>query len=363
MTINLIAFDGDGIGPEIMNSTLEVIEFLDDNLSLDLNIEKELIGMKSLKASGTTLPEKVLLKAKKADGIILGPVDHNNYPIKSKGGHNPSGVFRIELDLYANIRPAKNYNNVQSLSKNMDLIIVRENTEGFYADRNMVDGNGEFSPVEGVGLAFRKITKKASLRIAEEAFNIANNISLSRDKKIKVHAIHKANVMRLTDGIFLDACRQISSKYNDIQYEEMLVDACAAHIIRDSSQFDIIVTTNMFGDILSDLATELSGSLGLAGSLNASQDQAMAQAQHGSATDIAGKNIANPISLILSASMLLNWLGEKRNLENFILASSLINNSVIKLLETDDNLTKDLGGKASTQEITKKLINILNHSI
>jgi isocitrate/isopropylmalate dehydrogenase len=363
MTINLIVFDGDGIGPEIMNSTLEVIEFLDDNLSLDLNIEKELIGMKSLKALGTTLPEKVLLKAKKADGIILGPVDHNNYPIKSKGGYNPSGVFRTELDLYANIRPAKNYNNVQSLSKNMDLIIVRENTEGFYADRNMVDGNGEFSPVEGVGLAFRKITKKASLRIAEEAFNIANNISLSRDKKIKVHAIHKANVMRLTDGIFLDACRQISLKYNDIQYEEMLVDACAAHIVRDSSQFDIIVTTNMFGDILSDLATELSGSLVLAGSLNASQDQAMAKAQHGSATDIAGKNIANPISLILSASMLLNWLGEKRKLENFILASSLINNSVIKLLETDSNLTKDLGGTASTHEITKKIINILNHYI
>ncbi|MDC0093113.1 isocitrate/isopropylmalate family dehydrogenase [Alphaproteobacteria bacterium] len=363
MRINLIAFDGDGIGPEIMTSTLEVINFLDDKLSLDLNIEKELIGMKTLKALGTTLSEKALLKSKEADGIILGPVDHNNYPVKSEGGFNPSGVFRIELDLYANIRPAKNYNNVQSLSKNMDLIIVRENTEGFYADRNMVDGNGEFSPVEGVGLAFRKITKKASLRIAEEAFSIANNISLSREKKVKVHAVHKANVMRLTDGIFLDACRQISSKYDNIKYEEMLVDACAAHIVRDPSQFDIIVTTNMFGDILSDLATELSGSLGLAGSLNAGQNQAMAQAQHGSATDIAEKNIANPISLILSASMLLNWLGEKRKLESLILASSLINNSVIKLLENDSNLTKDLGGTASTQEITKKLINILNYSI
>ncbi|MDC0457796.1 isocitrate/isopropylmalate family dehydrogenase [Alphaproteobacteria bacterium] len=363
MTINLIAFDGDGIGPEIMTSTLEVINHLNTKLSLDVNIEKELIGIKSLKALGTTLPKKALLKSKEADGIILGPVDHNNYPIKSEGGVNPSGVLRIELDLFANIRPAKNYNNIQSLSKKMDLIIVRENTEGFYADRNMVDGNGEFSPVEGVGLAFRKITKKASLRIAEEAFNIAYKISLSRDKKIKVHAIHKANVMRLTDGIFLDACRQVSSKYSDIHYEEMLVDACAAHIVRDPSQFDIIVTTNMFGDILSDLATELSGSLGLAGSLNSGENQAMAQAQHGSANDIAEKNIANPISLILSASMLLNWLGEKRKLENFILASSLINNSVIKLLANDKNLTKDLGGTASTQETTKKLISILNHFI
>ena len=304
-----------------------------------------------------------MFKSKEADGIILGPVDHNNYPDKSEGGVNPSGILRIKLDLFANIRPAKNYKNVKSLSKNMNLIIVRENTEGFYADRNMVEGNGEFSPVQGVGLAFRKITKKASLRIAESAFNIAKNISASTDKKIRVHAIHKANVMRLTDGIFLDACRQISLKYDYIHYKEMLVDACAAHIVRDPSQFDIILTTNMFGDILSDLATELSGSLGLAGSLNAGENQAMAQAQHGSANDIAGENIANPISLILSTSMLLNWLGDKRKLENLILASRLINNSVIKLLETEINLTKDLGGTTSTQETTKKLINILNHFI
>jgi 3-isopropylmalate dehydrogenase len=227
----------------------------------------------------------------------------------------------------------------------------------------MVDGNGEFSPVEGVGLAFRKITKTASLRIAEEAFNIAKNISLSRDKKIKVHAIHKANVMRLTDGIFLEACRQISSKYSDVQYEEMLVDACAAHIVRDSSQFDIIVTTNMFGDILSDLASEFSGSLGLAGSLNAGENYAMAQAQHGSAPDIAGQNTANPVSLILSTSMLLNWLGERRKIKDLILASSLIDKSVTNLFENKNNLTKDLGGTASTEKTTENLINILNHLI
>ena len=363
MTINILAFDGDGIGPEIMTSTLDVISFLNTKLNLNINIEKEVIGFKSLETDRTTFTEKALLKSKEADGIILGPVDHNNYPDKSEGGVNPSGILRIKLDLFANIRPAKNYKNVKSLSKNMNLIIVRENTEGFYADRNMVDGNGEFSPVQGVGLAFRKITKKASLRIAESAFNIAMNISASTDKKIRVHAIHKANVMRLTDGIFLDACRQISLKYDYIHYKEMLVDACAAHIVRDPSQFDIILTTNMFGDILSDLATELSGSLGLAGSLNAGESQAMAQAQHGSANDIAGKNIANPISLILSTSMLLNWLGDKRKLENLILASRLINKSVIKLLETEINLTKDLGGTTSTQETTKKLINILNHFI
>ena len=363
MTVNVLALDGDGIGPEIMESTLEIIHLLNSKLQIDINIEKEMIGFKSLKKVGTTFPKKVLLKAKKADGIILGPVDHNAYPSILEGGVNPSGTLRIDLDLYANIRPAKNYENVKSLSKSVDLIIVRENTEGFYADRNMAEGSGEFSPVPGVGLALRKITQKASERIAEKAFEVARYRSISRGKKSVVHAIHKANVMKLTDGIFLDACRFVSSKYKDISYKEMLVDACAAHIIRDPSQFDIIVTTNMFGDILSDLATELSGSLGLAGSLNAGKKNAMAQAQHGSAPDIAGQNIANPISLILSTSMLLNWIGKRKKIQNLILASDLMDKSVTNLLENEGNLTRDLGGTASTQEITKNLIKILHKLI
>ena len=363
MTVNVLALDGDGIGPEIMKSTLEIINLLNSKLQIDINIEKEIIGFQSLKKVGTTFPEKVLLKAKKADGIILGPVDHNVYPSILEGGINPSGTLRIELDLYANIRPARNYKNVKSLSKLVDLIIVRENTEGFYADRNMAEGSGEFSPVPGVGLALRKITQKASARIAETAFEIARSRSGSKGKKPVVHAIHKANVMRLTDGIFLDACRLVSYKYKDINYKEMLVDACAAHIVRDPSQFDIIVTTNMFGDILSDLATELSGSLGLAGSLNSGKNNAMAQAQHGSAPDIAGQNIANPISLILSTSMLLNWIGKRKKLYNLILASDLIDKSVTNLLETEVNLTRDLGGTASTQQITTNLIQILHKLI
>ena len=363
MTVNVLALDGDGIGPEIMKSTLEIINLLNSKLQIDINIEKEIIGFPSLKKVGSTFSEKVLLKAKKADGIILGPVDHNVYPSILEGGINPSGTLRIELDLYANIRPARNYKNVKSLSKLVDLIIVRENTEGFYADRNMAEGSGEFSPVPGVGLALRKITQKASARIAETAFEIARSRSGSKGKKPVVHAIHKANVMRLTDGIFLDACRLVSYKYKDINYKEMLVDACAAHIVRDPSQFDIIVTTNMFGDILSDLATELSGSLGLAGSLNSGKNNAMAQAQHGSAPDIAGQNIANPISLILSTSMLLNWIGKRKKLHNLILASDLIDKSVTNLLETEVNLTRDLGGTASTQQITTNLIQILHKLI
>ena len=362
MSVDILVFDGDGIGPEIMCSTIAIIEHLNAKLKLNINLKKEILGFELLKQKGVTFTDDLLLKSKEADGIILGPVDHNDYPSVSRGGINPSAKFRIELDLYSNIRPAKKYINVKSLSQNMDLVIVRENTEGFYADRNMYDGNGEFSPVPGIGLSLRKITKEASLKIAESAFEIA--LSRSVNKNIsKVHVIHKANVMKITDGIFLDACRHISSKYNDVDYEEMLVDACAAHLVRKPEQFDVILTTNMFGDILSDLATELSGSLGLAGSLNAGKKYAMAQAQHGAAPDIAKKNIANPISLILSSAMLFDWLGKKRKLDKLILASNLINKSVLELLKHKENLTRDLGGKASTTKTTDNLINILNNLI
>ena len=363
MSFDILVFDGDGIGPEIMSSTLEIIELLNTKLKLNINLKKEILGFELLKKKGVTFTDDLLLKSKEADGIILGPVDHNNYPSVSDGGINPSAKLRIELDLYSNIRPAKKYVNVKSLSQNMDLVIVRENTEGFYADRNMYDGCGEFSPIPGVGLSLRKITKEASLKIAESAFEIAKSRSINQTKKSKVHVVHKANVMKITDGIFLDACRKISSKYNDIDCEEMLVDACAAHLVRKPEQFDVILTTNMFGDILSDLATELSGSLGLAGSLNAGNKYAMAQAQHGAAPDIAEKNIANPISLILSSAMLLDWLGKKRRSEKLILASNLINKSVLELLNYKENFTNDLGGKASTTKTTENLTKILTNLI
>ena len=363
MSVDILVFDGDGIGPEIMSSTLAIIELLNAKLKLNINLKKEILGFELLNKKGTTFTDDLLLKSKEADGIIIGPVDHNDYPSFSNGGINPSAKLRIELDLYSNIRPAKKYVNVESLSQNMDLIIVRENTEGFYADRNMYDGNGEFSPVAGIGLSLRKITKEASLKIAETAFEIAQSRSINKNRISKVHVIHKANVMKITDGIFLDACRNISLKYKNINYEEMLVDACAAHLVRKPEQFDVIVTTNMFGDILSDLATELSGSLGLAGSLNAGKKYAMAQAQHGAAPDIAGKNIANPISLILSAAMLLDWLGKNRKIDKLISASNLINNSVLELLKHKENFTRDLGGNASTSKITENLIKILNNFI
>jgi 3-isopropylmalate dehydrogenase len=234
-------------------------------------------------------------------------VSHNDYPPVAQGGLNPSGVLRKRLDLYANIRPAATRAGIAPLcGKPFDLVVVRENTEGFYADRNMESGPGEFMPDADMALALRKITRRACRRIAEAAFALAANRPAAH-----VTAVHKANVLRLSDGLFLEETRAVAALYPGIRYDEVLVDAMAAHLVRDAGRYDVIVTTNMYGDILSDLTSEMSGSLGLAASLNAGTGHAMAQAQHGSAPDIAMQGKANPASLILSAAMLLDWGARK----------------------------------------------------
>ena len=214
--------------------------------------------------------------------------------------------MRKRLELFANIRPARS-RRPAALRQAVDLVIVRENTEGFYADRSMHIGIGDLMPTPDLAISIRKITREASTRIAEQAFRLA-----ARRPRKHVTAVHKANVLRVSDGFFLDCVRAVAARYPGVRYEERIVDAMAALLVRDASQFDVIVTTNMFGDILSDEASEISGSLGLAESINAGTTHAIAQAQHGSAPDIAGKDIANPAALIGSAAMLLGWLGERR---------------------------------------------------
>ena len=357
--MQFVVLQGDGIGPEIVSSAIDIINLIKNKLKIKIDLIHLEIGFSSLKSQGTTFPKKVLEICKKSDGIILGPVDHNNYPSEKDGGLNPSGLLRSHLDLYSNIRPAKTYNNLKSTVDLMDLIIVRENTEGFYADRNMYVGNGEFLPEPGIGIALRKITDKGSKRIALRAFEIASNLQKNKSK-INVHAIHKANVMKLTDGIFLDACREVSKSFPEINYSEMIVDAAAAHLVRNPTQFDVLVTTNMFGDILSDLASELSGSLGLAGSINVGDRIPMAQAQHGSAPDIAGKGMANPISMILSVGMMFGWLGIKKNNDVFIKANDFLHQAIDEHLMEQHCLTPDLGGKATTQEVTSSILTKLD---
>jgi len=342
--MNLVLLPGDGIGPEIMSVTRDVLERADRRFALGLRFETHQVGLAALAKSGSTLPDAVIEACRKADGFVLGPVGHHDYPSRAEGGRNPSGDLRILLDLYANIRPSRSYEGLPHFGRTpMDLVIARENTEGFYADRNMHLGSGEFMPTPDLALSVRKISAQASRRIAEAAFRLAKR------RRKKVTAVHKANVLKLGEGLFLREVRAVAAQNPEIAYDEQLVDSMAAMLVRDAARYDVLVTTNMYGDILSDEAAELSGSLGLAASINAGEAHCMAQAQHGSAPDIAGKDLANPISLVLSATMLLGWLGERHGKANFLAAQAAIDGAVARLIASPATRTKDLGGALGTR--------------
>jgi 3-isopropylmalate dehydrogenase len=347
--MKILVLPGDGIGSEITQAAVTVLTAADKRFGLGLELQHDKVGFEALEAYGSTCPDAVFEKGKAADGLILGPVDHNAYPPAAQGGVNPSARFRVGLDLFANMRPAKCYAGIPSLARDMDLLIARENTEGFYADRNMFAGTGEFMPVPGVGLAVRKITAAGCRRIALAGFREAMR------RRRHVTAVHKSNVMRMTDGIFLAETRRVASEYPEVEYDEMLVDAAAAWLVRKPSRFDVIVTTNMFGDILSDEASELAGSLGLAASLNAGEAHAMAQAQHGSAPDIAGQGIANPLSLVMSTAMLLSWLSDRQGHAACRAAAAAIEQAVADVLANPELHTPDLGGNARTAQVTESL--------
>ncbi|MEL6316995.1 MAG: isocitrate/isopropylmalate family dehydrogenase, partial [Pseudomonadota bacterium] len=240
----ILSLPGDGVGPEIVAATEDVLRAADARFGLGLTLERREIGFSALEAEGSTIPPAVLEAARAADGVLLGPVSHNAYPPVAEGGLNPSGVLRRELDLYANIRPARTRPGPPALGRPMDLVIFRENTEGFYADRTMHVGTGEFMPTPDLALAVRKVTTHGSRRIAEAAFAHAETRAGGR-----VTAIHKANVLRVSDGLFLEQVRAVAAEHPGVAYDEMLVDAAAAHLVRNPERFDVIVTTNMFGDI------------------------------------------------------------------------------------------------------------------
>lgn len=333
----------DGIGPEITAATMEVLKATDAAFSLGLEYHFEDTGFASLEKFGTTLRDETIERARTFDGVILGPQSHMDYPARDEGGVNVSAGFRVKLDLYANVRPARSRPFLND-AKKMDLVIMREATEGFYPDRNMYAGTGEFMPTPDVALSVRKITASACERIARQAFLLA----MKRNKKVT--AVHKANNFILTDGLFLQQVRKVAAEFPEVTLNEFIIDAMAAHLVRDPSRFDVIVATNFYSDILSDLASELSGSLGLAGSINANAETGLvcAQAQHGSAPDIENQNIANPTSLILSVGMMLSWLGEQRGLPQFEAAGAEIERAVDEVLANPATRTRDLDGSANT---------------
>ena len=352
--MKILILPGDGIGPEIMAATGAALEALNDTHGLKLAFEERVIGLASLETEGSTLPAAVLEAIEAAAGTVLGPVHTVAYPPASEGGVNPSATMRKRFDLYANIRPSRARPGVPAMTPKMDLVIARENTEGFYADRNMFQGTAEFMPTEGVALSVRKITVQGSRRIAESAFDLAGR------RRNKVTVVHKANVLKVSDGLFRDTVREVAKSHPEVELDEVLIDAMAALLVRTPEAFDVVLTTNMFGDILSDEAAELSGGLGLGGSLNAGDDHAIAQAAHGSAPDIAGLGIANPTALMVSVAMLLEWLGARHGRDDLSAAAAAFNAAVDAVLADPANHTPDLGGSAKTADIGRAVADAIS---
>lgn len=345
--------DGDGIGPEVVGSARRVV---DEALAVAGCPAAEWValpmGHRAIGEFGTALPESTLTGLAGTDGWILGPHDNASYPPEHRIA--PGGAIRRHFGLYANLRPAQAFRGIGAVAADIDLVIVRENSEGFYADRNMAVGSGEFCPTPDIALSVGLVTRAACERIAHEAFRLA----ATRRKRVTI--VHKANVLPLTMGLFRDTCYAVAQEYPGIVADDEHVDATAAHLVRSPGDYDVLVTENLFGDILSDLAAQLAGSLGAAASLNCSADRAMAQAVHGAAPDLAGHNRANPVALQLSAAMLLRWLANRRADRTLARAADRIDHAVAATFAAGI-ATADLGGLASTAEFTEQVIARVHH--
>lgn len=325
---------GDGIGPELSESAVSVLNTIHDKTDVKFDITKLLAGDIALKEKGKALPDETLETIKQSDVCLKAPVGESAADVIV--------VLRRLLDLYANIRPAKSYPHMPALRDDIDMVIVRENTEDLYTGKEFSLGNAS--------VALRIISEAASKRIAKYAFETAKQ----RNAMKKVTCVHKSNVMRITDGMFAKACSEVAEKYPDITFENMYVDACAMNLIRQPHKFDVVVTTNLFGDILSDESSQVVGGLGMAPAANIGDNFALFEPVHGAAFDIAGQNIANPSSFLLSIKMMFDWLGSKHNdTKCFDVGNKL--ESVIFDLVKDGIKTKDIGGDRTTTEFTKEI--------
>jgi 3-isopropylmalate dehydrogenase len=350
--MRIVVLPGDGIGPEIAAATSNVLRAASERFGLNLQLEEHAVGHASLQQFGATVRPGLLETVQSADGLILGPTATADFKDERDGEINPSRFFRKNLDLFANVRPARTYPGLRNRLGAFDLVVVRENTEGFYADRNMEQGNSELLVTPDVVVSLRRITRHCCERIAQAACKLA----MRRRKHLTI--VHKANVLKVGDGMFLDICRATAQGYPDLAVDDVLVDAMMAHVVRRPESFDVIVTTNMFGDILSDLTAELSGSLGLGGSLNVGAKYAMAQAAHGSAPDIAGRDLANPISLVLSTALLLAWHGERLGDGRYESAARAIEHAVAVAMQRGLT-TRDVGGDLGTAAAGRAIVEIL----
>ena len=320
---------GDGIGQEVMKATIDVLNSLD----IDFEYVYGDAGDECFERTGTALPSETLDMIRESDACLFGAAGETAADVIVK--------IRQEMKMFANLRPVKAYPNTNSLSDDIDFMIVRENTEGMYiADEESYTDEG--------AVAKRIITREAERRIIDYAFNYA-----AENNKSKVTGVHKANVLKKTDGLFKEIFYEVAKDYPDIATEDFYVDATAMYLITQPESFDVIVTTNLFGDILSDEGAGLVGGLGLIPSANIGLDAALFEPVHGSAPDIAGQNKANPIAMMLSAIMMLRYLGENEAADKF-------DDAILKLLNDANTLTGDLGGNATTMEVAGEVINNLN---
>ena len=330
MKYQVALMPGDGIGPEITEATLQVLAAIQQLSPLHLVIDRVAGGDLCAQQYGDPLPPETISSIQQSQTCLKGPVGETAADVIVK--------LRILFDLYAGIRPIKSYPNTPALHDDVDILFVRENTEGLYKGL-------EFALDADTMVCMRVITRRASQRIAKYAFQAANN----RGKAKKVTVIHKSNVMRKTDGLFAQTCRDVAAHYPDIHLEEMYVDAAAMQLIKSPHAFDVIVTTNMFGDILSDEASVLIGGLGMAPGANIGDTFALFEPIHGTAPLLAGKGVANPISMILASSLMLNWLGQTYSDPNCLRACQRIETAVKATLQ-QGILTQDLGGNIQTQD-------------
>jgi 3-isopropylmalate dehydrogenase len=335
---------GDDIGHEVVPECVKVLKAGAARTGLAIEWQQWPIGKHGHEQHGDTLPAVTEKALWNLDGWIMGPIGHNAYP-----RNDPTWVMppvRKKYDLFAAIRPSRSYPNVASIHKDVDIVFVREITEGMLYSETVVAGAPEFRPNDEITVAMRVITRKGSNRVAREAFEIAR----TRPRK-KVTAAHKEPVYRLACGMFAEECRKVAREFPDVEFDEVLIDSISMKLVTNPQRFDVVVTTNQFGDILTDIGAGLVGGLGLAPGLCVGERQAMAQATHGSAPDIAGRNIANPYAMITSGHMLLAWLGRKRNEPKAMDAARRIQAAVEHVITEAKHITADLGGKASTQEM------------
>ncbi len=326
---NLTLIPGDGIGPEVTEAATRVIKEAGVNIKWDV-VEA---GTKVMAEYNTPLPEYVLKSIEEHKIGLKGPI---TTPV-GKGFRSVNVALRQKFNLYANVRPIKTYKGIKSRYDNVDLVIVRENTEDLYGGIEHMIGDYAAETI-------KLITKEATEKIAKFAFEYARN-----EGRKKVTVVHKANIMKFTDGLFLNTTRNIAKEYTDIVFEDMIVDAMSMKLVQNPENYDVLVMPNLYGDILSDMGAGLVGGLGVVPGANIGKDIAIFESVHGSAPDIAGKGIANPVATILSSVMMLKYIGETK-------AADRIHDAVSKVLEEGTKLTVDLGGNSTTNEFTEEII-------